>query len=155
MLAGRNPLSLGIMMVLVGLLTMGIWQKAKRTEVTEEGRRIMNTAHELEALRIAAEAFARDCGRFPSTEQGLAALVRNPGVPGWKGPYVPELKPDGWNHDYGYWFQHNVALLLSAGSDGAIGTPDDIREVDFVTGETNAPGVGGHAFSVDVDPHKR
>jgi hypothetical protein len=28
-----------------------------------------------------------DCGRYPSEEEGLAALLTNPGVAGWRGPY--------------------------------------------------------------------
>jgi len=33
-------------------------------------------------------AFRADVGRFPTTEEGLAALIRDPGINGWRGPYV-------------------------------------------------------------------
>jgi general secretion pathway protein G len=35
----------------------------------------------------ALDRFEVDCGRFPTTGEGLSALVRNPGVTGWNGHY--------------------------------------------------------------------
>ena len=51
--------------------------------------------------------FEMACGRFPTTEEGLSALLKRPaaipeGV--WKGPYLDERKlpKDSWGHDYLY-----------------------------------------------------
>jgi hypothetical protein len=44
----------------------------------------------------AVERFAADCGHFPTTAEGLASLIRNPGVPGWNGPYWEGDFRDRW-----------------------------------------------------------
>jgi len=77
-----------------------------------------------------------DNGVFPSTEQGLQALIVQPftaPAPGnWKGPYFrpPILKKDQWNHDFIYVNPgtHNQSGydLFSAGPDGVPGNQDDI-----------------------------
>lgn len=72
----------------------------------EDGKKydaIMNEANatilwnrEGEHLSQLGEAFlkyARDTGRFPTTEQGFSVLVNNPNVSGWKGPYIKEQLP--------------------------------------------------------------
>lgn len=48
--------------------------------------------------------FRQDIGRYPTTEEGLESLARNPGIPGWRGPYVsadflPYLR-EGFSVDY-------------------------------------------------------
>lgn len=55
-------------------------------------------------LEQAAELFMLDIGRFPTNEEGLQALVSNPGVPGWDGPYLRRnaLPDDPWGRAYLY-----------------------------------------------------
>lgn len=55
-------------------------------------------------LEQAAELFMLDIGRFPTNEEGLQALVTNPGVPGWDGPYLRRntLPDDPWGRAYLY-----------------------------------------------------
>ncbi len=52
----------------------------------------------------ALETFRFDIGRYPTTEEGLSALVRNPGIPQWRGPYgsAKEIPLDEWGHPYIY-----------------------------------------------------
>jgi hypothetical protein len=38
-------------------------------------------------IELALGAFVLDCHRYPTTEEGLGALVQDPGVSGWRGPY--------------------------------------------------------------------
>lgn len=40
------------------------------------------------AVNTALDLFKRDCGIFPSSAQGLAALFSSPGVSNWQGPYL-------------------------------------------------------------------
>jgi len=84
------------------------------------------TVSSLWALRTAIECFRRDCGRYPTAEEGLRALVLPPGVPGWRGPYVALLKRDPWRHDYRYACTTGEVTVASAGPDGEAGTADDI-----------------------------
>ena len=46
------------------------------------------TLAELDAIKTGLKNFFVDTGRFPSEAEGLAALVADPGVSGWAGPYV-------------------------------------------------------------------
>lgn len=68
-------------------------------------------------------------GRVPSTEQGLAALIREPTTPPrpqrWRGPYlqVTEVPGDGWGREYHYASADNGRdyRVWSLGADGARG----------------------------------
>lgn len=43
-----------------------------------------------ETLAVSLDAFRLDNGRYPTTEEGLAALLSNPGLQTWDGPYVQD-----------------------------------------------------------------
>lgn len=68
------------------------------------------TRAEMAALQDGLVAFFDDVGRFPTEAEGLAALVADPGVAGWQGPYlvteneepVAQVTTDAWNLDYAY-----------------------------------------------------
>lgn len=106
----------------------------------------VRTTQNLWVLRTALECFRRDCGRYPTTAEGLRALVRQPPqTPSWKGPYIELLKPDPWRHPYVYQCTNGVPRLVSQGPDGRGGTADDIAapppDLSFVYTVTpsNAP----------------
>lgn len=86
----------------------------------------LQTQRELVVIRTALEWFRVHCKRYPTTEEGLKALVRNPGVPGWKGYYLDQLPPDLWGHPYQYSSHDDAVQLSCLGPDGKGGTPDDI-----------------------------
>ena len=53
-------------------------------------------------IKTALGTFEIDNGRFPTTEEGLGALVSNPGnLPDWKG-YLEKMPVDPWSHPYVY-----------------------------------------------------
>ncbi|QGM96077.1 type II secretion system major pseudopilin GspG [Methylocystis parvus] len=60
---------------------------------------------QMENLASALDLFYLDAGRYPSSEEGLAALVQRPaGVSSWSGPYLKSagLPKDPWGHPYLY-----------------------------------------------------
>jgi general secretion pathway protein G len=63
-------------------------------------------AHQsIERLGAILDMYKLDVGSYPTTDQGLQALVQQPAaVPNWSGPYVKGDKvPLGaWNHPYVY-----------------------------------------------------
>ena len=81
---------------------------------------------DLHALRAALERFRIDCGRYPTTEEGLRALVRDSDFIGWRGHYINRLRPDPWFRRYVYRCEGQTVVLLSLGPDGREGTADDI-----------------------------
>jgi general secretion pathway protein G len=81
---------------------------------------------QLDALDKALATYRLDTGHFPSTEQGLIALVEHPGdEPKWSGPYLAKSLPaDPWSHPYVYrnpGDQGHDFELLSLGRDGQPG----------------------------------
>jgi general secretion pathway protein G len=85
---------------------------------------------ELLALRTGLEWFRAHCKRYPTDAEGLRALVRDPGVPGWHGYYVDQLPPDPWGNPYLYSCTNETVSLLGTGEDGRAGTGDDIASPD-------------------------
>jgi general secretion pathway protein G len=56
-------------------------------------------------INSALNIFQRDCGRYPTTEEGLAALVkRPPAIPPaqWRGRYLQIVAVDPWGRPYVY-----------------------------------------------------
>jgi type II secretion system protein G len=86
------------------------------------------------SLAEAAEHYKLDCGAYPSVEVGLKALVSDPGVNGWHGPYISEAPLDPWGRPYIY--------LRSAGSKPEI----------LSYGADRKP--GGTLFGADISSRK-
>lgn len=74
-------------------------------------------------LEKALDLFKLDVGRYPTTQEGLQALLKAPaGVVGWNGPYVKgELPMDPWGRPYQYTLRDGRVEILSLGADGAPG----------------------------------
>lgn len=81
-------------------------------------------------LALALDLFEQDIGRYPNDEEGLEALVEDPGEARWKGPYLRSgLVPDPWGNAYEYALDPEEVgryVLRSAGPDGRSGTEDDV-----------------------------
>jgi len=107
------------------------------------GPRVLNylTESKAKAAKIQIESFASsldlfflDAGRYPSSSEGLGALVQRPGnISGWNGPYLKggNLPPDPWGNAYIYRSpgQHGAYDIVSFGADGqegGSGTAGDI-----------------------------
>jgi general secretion pathway protein G len=85
---------------------------------------------QLDAIEKALDQYRLDTRRYPSAEQGLAALVTRPGnEPNWSGPYLKRAVPnDPWGRPYVYRTpgQKGEFDLVSYGRDGkAGGTGED------------------------------
>src|SRR5580692_1206689 len=81
---------------------------------------------QLQSFAGALDLFYLDAGRFPSTSEGLTALVRQtPGVAAWNGPYLKggNVPKDPWNNGYIYRSpgEHGPYDIISYGSDGQEG----------------------------------
>ena len=69
--------------------------------------RIVAAKHDIGTVVAALKLYKLDSGRYPSTDQGLQALVEKPTtdpVPAnWKsGGYLEKMPKDPWGHDYLY-----------------------------------------------------
>ncbi len=93
------------------------------------------TRNQIDSFKTALDVYKLDNGAFPSTEQGLEALIARPSgatLPNWKGPYLdpPVIRLDPWGHAYIYKCPgvkvHDGYDLYSAGPNGVAGDGDDI-----------------------------
>ena len=98
---GFTLLELLVVMVIIGLLASFVapryFDQIGKSEVKA-------TRAQLDALEKALATYRLDAGRFPSTEQGLKALVQRPAnEPKWAGPYLAKDVPaDPWGNAYVY-----------------------------------------------------
>jgi len=90
---------------------------------------------QIEDLAASLDMYKLDEGRYPTSQQGLAALVERPAdAKRWNGPYLrkDKIPQDPWNQDYHYVFpgQHGKFDLFSYGADekeGGEGEDQDIN----------------------------
>jgi general secretion pathway protein G len=126
---GFTLLELLVVMVIIGLLAGYVGPKL----FAQIGKSELKVARaQIDALGKALDQYRIDVGRYPSTGQGLAALVVRPeGEPRWAGPYLAKaVPPDPWGRPYGYRApgEHGDYDLWSTGPDGtAGGAPDDAQ----------------------------
>ena len=119
---GFTLLELLVVMVIIGLLAgyVGprLFAQIGRSEV-KIGRA------QIDGLQKALDQYRLDTGRYPSGEQGLAALRTRPGdETKWAGPYLAKAVPkDPWGNDYVYRSpgEHGDYDLSSLGRDGRPG----------------------------------
>ncbi|NDE14381.1 type II secretion system protein GspG [bacterium] len=76
--------------------------------------------------------------RYPSTEQGLEAMITAPAdAKTWRGPYTESNKlNDPWGNKFQYESDGRVFKIISGGPDGTIGNADDIVYPDQPAGGT-------------------
>ena len=98
-------------------------------------RAMVDTAKiQVSSLDNDLERFKMHCGRFPTSDEGLAALLQKPDdeeiADKWAGPYVKKAPKDPWGHDLIYEcpgrYNEDSYDLSSAGPNGQEGDDDDI-----------------------------
>ena len=87
---------------------------------------------QIELIGQALDQLRLDVGRYPTTQEGLNALMVNPGVENWEGPYLKKaLPPDPWGKPYQYACPgtHGEYDLFSYGRDGNPGGEGEDKDV--------------------------
>lgn len=98
---------------------------------------------ELITYAEAVNLLAADCGKKKVLEvempELLDALYRNPGWPGWKGPYLEgvNISHDAWGTPYKFERSGLTIRIVSGGPDRKMGTGDDIVVVAQMPGFTS------------------
>ena len=119
---GFTLLELLVVIVIIGLLAGYVAPKY----FAQIGKSEVKVAKaQIDALEKALDQYRLDIGRYPSSEQGLAALVAPPAnEPKWQGPYLKKaVPPDPWGRPYVYRYpgEHGDVDLYSYGRDGQAG----------------------------------
>ena len=118
-----------IIMIILGLLASLVAPKL----IQKVGSSMVKTARtQISMLETGLDAYRLDLGRYPSSEQGLRALVEKNESPSWEGPYLRKEVPlDPWGRDYQYRSpgEHGPFDLFSLGADGALGGEGEDADV--------------------------
>jgi general secretion pathway protein G len=128
--AGFTLVELLVVMVILGLLAALVVPSYLGRE---RKARAQAAKTQVELLGTALDTFRLDIGRYPTSQEGLAALRSAPsGLSRWDGPYLKKDVPlDPWGRAYTYESpgQHGEYDLSTLGADGAPGGDGDARDI--------------------------
>jgi general secretion pathway protein G len=129
---GFTLLELLVVIVIIGLLAAYVGPRY----FAQLGKSERSTAKaQIEGLGRALDTYRLDTGRYPTTEQGLNALLAKPsGETNWNGPYLQKaVPPDPWGRPYIYRSpgQGGDFDLLSYAKDGQAGGEGDAADVSY------------------------
>ncbi|MCK4841548.1 MAG: type II secretion system major pseudopilin GspG [Methylococcales bacterium] len=119
---------LGIIAMLAGIVGPQVMKHmgASKTKATRV---------QVEDLSAALDMYKLDVGKYPTSEQGLSALVEKPAdSKRWNGPYLRKSKvpQDPWVQDYHYASpgQHGRFDLFSYGADDKEGGEGENQDIN-------------------------
>ena len=132
-LSGQSGFTL--MELLVVLAILGLLMSLVGPRVLNQlgGAKTKTAAIQIRDLEQTLEMYKLDVGRFPTTSQGLGALVNKPaGVSGWNGPYLKSDVPlDPWKNEYNYKYpgEKGEVDIFSYGQNGSPGGEGEDSDV--------------------------
>jgi general secretion pathway protein G len=131
--AGFTLIEILVVVVIIGILAAIV---APRIMSRIDDAQIAKARQDIRVYETALNLYRMDNYKYPTTDQGLQALVQQPADPSirnWKqGGYVDSLKKDPWGYDYQYVYP------------GTHGTEYDL----FTLGADNQP--GGEGINTDI-----
>ncbi len=121
---GFSLIEILVVVVIIGILAAVV---VPRVMDEPDRARITKAQQDVQALVTALNMYKLDNFNYPSSEQGLEALVREPSgqpeAPNWKpGGYIDRLPTDPWGRDYQY-LNPGVHGEIDVWSFGANGMP--------------------------------
>jgi len=131
---GRNS-GFTLMELLVVLAILGLLMSLVGPRVLNQlgGAKVKTAAIQIKDLEQALEMYKLDVGRFPTSSEGLNALMSRPGSAlGWNGPYLKSDVPlDPWKRPYMYKYpgEHAELDIYSYGLNGAPGGEGEDTDV--------------------------
>lgn len=128
---GFTLLELLVVLVILGLLASLVGPQVLKQV---GGSKSKAAALQIAEFGTALDLFSLEVGRYPTTQEGLEALIQKPGnVRFWNGPYLKKkvIRMDPWGNDYIYRApgDHGDYDLYSLGADNRDGGEGDDADV--------------------------
>ncbi len=122
---GFTLIEIMVVVVIIGLLAAIV---APNLIGNIDKAAVTRTKGDIRSIETALNLYRLDNFRYPTTDQGLQALVTNPGeatARNWK-PYLNSVPSDPWSNTYQYLYpgQQREFDLFSYGADGQEGGED-------------------------------
>lgn len=130
--SGEQGMSLIEIIIVVALLgTLMAYMVSNLIGQSEEAKKDQ-TKLAMGVIQQSLQMFRIHNNKYPSSEQGLKALLENPGdLKSWRGPYIePNKLKDPWSNDFTYDSDGRNFKILSGGPNGTLGDEDDIGYPD-------------------------
>jgi len=133
---GKRQQGFTLIELLVVLVILGLLASLAGPKVISYlgGAKSDSAKLQIEEFGASLDLFKLETGRYPSSQEGLQALVQAPsGLTGWNGPYLKKkaLPKDPWGNEYHYVApgQHGPYDLSSLGADNREGGDGDNKDL--------------------------
>ena len=129
----RNNKGMTLLEIMIVLVILGGLIAILATQV--QGRlkkaKINQAKIQIAEYSKALDLYYTDCNHYPSTEEGMQALIAAPpSCSNWgPDPYLKKLMKDPWGFEFGYESTGNTFVLRSMGSDGREGGTGDAQDI--------------------------
>lgn len=134
---GFTLIEIMVVVVILGILAALVAPQVIRRI---DDAQVAKVKQDIRAYETALNLFRLDNFKYPSSDQGLKALVTNPGdasVRNWKpGGYIDSIKQDPWGNEYHYQYpgthgkEYDLWSLGADNQDGGEGVNADIGNWD-------------------------
>lgn len=114
---GFTLLEIMLVITILGVIALVALNNLDIVGTSDKARRTA-TESLIGQLSTAVNSYYLDVSRMPPN---LDALVQDPGVKGWRGPYVLKLKPDAWGDPFTYTVSGTTYEIKSNAGDGEEG----------------------------------